>query len=280
MLIALLQTLAEILAGGTSLTSMEQIDFNVPGSRRDESAGPFLNLYLYDIRESAQVQATGRQIERRISEGGLSAANVSPLPTWFDVSLILTAWNRTALGEYHLLNEALSLLLRHRSLREEFLAPELRGFGNLFIHVAVTPVVDVGSLWSALSVPLRPALYLTITVPFEPEKTSIPLVWQRIIGINTDLEKNGSSRVMTKRVSIAGVVKSATTNLPLVEAKVTLMGTEKSATSNQEGLFFFENLRLGNYIVRLDCSGYVSQSCNILVEGSTFTFKEVFLTPV
>lgn len=280
MLIALLQTLAEILAGGTSLTSMEQIDFNVPGSRRDEGAGPFLNLYLYDIRESAQVQATGRQIDRRISEGGLSAANVSSLPTWLDVSLILTAWNRTVLGEYHLLNEALSLLLRHRTLREEFLAPELRGFGNLFIHVAVTPLVDVGSLWSALSVPLRPALYLTITVPFEPEKTSIPLVWQRIVGFNTELEKNGSSRVMTKRVSIAGVVKSATTNLPLVEAKVTLMGTEKSATSNQEGLFFFENLRMGNYIVRLDCSGYVSQNCNILVEGSTFTFKEVFLTPV
>jgi hypothetical protein len=85
---------------------------------------------------------------------------------------------------------------------------------------------------------------------------------------------------MTKRVSIAGVVKSAATNLPLVEAQATLMGTEKSATSNQEGLFFFENLRLGNYIVRLDCSGYVSQNCNILVEGSTFTFKEVFLTPV
>ncbi|BAY50557.1 hypothetical protein SAMD00079811_81860 (plasmid) [Scytonema sp. HK-05] len=280
MLIALLQTLAEILAGGTSLTSMEQIDFNVPGSRRDESAGPFLNLYLYDIRESAQVQSTGRQIDRRISEGGLSAANVSSLPAWFDVSLVLTAWNRTALGEYHLLNEALSLLLRHRSLREEFLAPELRGFGNLFIHVAVTPLVDVGSLWSALSVPLRPALYLTITVPFEPEKTSIPLVWQRIIGLNTELEKNGSSRVMTKRVSIAGVVKSAATDLPLVEAQATLMGTEKSATSNQEGLFFFENLRLGNYIIRLDCSGYVSQNCNILVEGSTFTFKEVFLTPV
>ena len=280
MLIALLQTLAEILAGGTSLTSMEQIDFNVPGSRRDEGAGPFLNLYLYDIRESAQVQSTGRQIDRRISEGGLSAANVSSLPTWLDVSLVLTAWNRTALGEYHLLNEALSLLLRHRSLREEFLAPELRGFGNLFIHVAVTPLVDVGSLWSALSVPLRPALYLTITVPFESEKTSIPLVCQRIIGLNTELEKNGNSRVMTKRVSIAGLVKSAATNLPLAEAQATLMGTEKSATSNQEGLFFFENLRLGNYIVRLGCSGYVSQNCNILVEGSTFTFKEVFLTPV
>ncbi|GAA6622568.1 Pvc16 family protein [Scytonema sp. NUACC26] len=280
MLIALLQTLAEILVGGTSLTSMEQIDFNIPGTRRDDSASPFLNLYLYDIRESIQVQSTGRQIDRRISEGGLSAANVSSLPIWFDVSLILTAWNRTALGEYHLLNEALTLLLRHRSLREEFLAPELRGFGNLFIQVAATPFIEAGSLWSALNAPLRPALYLTIAVPFEPDKTSVPLIWQRIVGLSAEVEKNGSSRVLHKRVSIACAVKSAVTNLPLAETKVTLIGTEKSATSNQEGLFFFENLRLGNYVVRLNCSGYLPQDCNILVDGNTFTFKEVFLTPV
>lgn len=44
--------------------------------------------------------------------------------------------------------------------------------------------------------------------------------------------------MLHKRVSIACAVKSAVTNLPLAETKVTLMGTEKSATSNQEGLFF------------------------------------------
>lgn len=70
MLISVLQTLAEILAGGTSLTSTEQIDFSRPGSRRDEGSGPLLNLYFYDVRESKQVQHSGRQVERKLSEGG------------------------------------------------------------------------------------------------------------------------------------------------------------------------------------------------------------------
>lgn len=77
---------------------------------------------------------------------------------------MLTAWDRTTLGEHHLLSEALSLLLRHRSLQEEFLASELRGYGNLSMTVSVDPPVEVGSLWNALSVPLRPALYLNSTV--------------------------------------------------------------------------------------------------------------------
>lgn len=279
MLICVLQTIAEILAGGTSLTSTEQIDFSRPGSRRDESAGPVLNLYFYDIRESKQVQHSGRQVDRKRSEGRLQAATVTWPPSWFDVSLLLTAWDRTTLGEHHLLSEALTLLLRHRSLREEFLASELRGYGNLSMTVCVDPPVEVGSLWSALSVPLRPALYLTITVPVEVQSTSTPLVWERIISIQNEWHKNGNSKAIAKRVSVAGIVKSAVTTLPLAEAEITLVGTEKSVTSNQEGLFFFEDLRLGNYVLTLNCSGYIPQNCNALVDSQTYTFKEVLLTP-
>jgi len=280
MLISLLQTLAEIMAGGTSLTSIEQIDFSLPGSRRDGYVGPLLNLYLYDIRQSKQLQQAGRQKERNFSEGGLQTARVNLPLTWIDVSLMLTAWDRTALGEYHLLNEALTLLLRHRSLREEFLVPELRGYGNLSMTVAVNSPVEISSLWSALSLPLRPALYLTVTAPLESEIVSIPLVWERIMSLYNDRQKSSTSEtVMNQRVSVAGVIKSAVTSRPLTDTKVTVMGTEKSATSNQEGLFFFDNLRLGNYILTLNCSGYLPQNCNVLVDGKTYTFKEVLLSP-
>ncbi len=280
MLISLLQTLAEILAGGTSLTSMEQIDFSLPGSRRDGNIGPLLNLYLYDIRQSKQLQQAGRQRERNFSEGGLQTARVSSPLTWLDVSLMLTAWDRTALGEYHLLNEALSLLLRHRSLREEFLVPELRHYGNLPMTVAVNPSVEMGSLWSSLSVPLRPAVYITVTAPLESEITSLPLIWERVMSLYNERRKNNNGEAIAiQRVSVAGIVKSVVTSQPLAETKVAVMGTEKSATSNQEGLFFFDNLRLGNYVLTLNCFGYLPQNCNVLVDGNTYTFKEVLLSP-
>jgi glycine/serine hydroxymethyltransferase len=84
---------------------------------------------------------------------------------------------------------------------------------------------------------------------------------------------------VTQRVSVAGIVKSAATSLPLAETKVTVMGTEKLMTSNQEGLFFFDDLHLGNYVLTLNCPGYLPQNCNVLVDGKTYTFKEVLLTP-
>lgn len=278
MLIFVLQTLAEILAGGTSLTSTEQIDFSHPGNRREEGAGPTLNLYIFDIRESKQVQHSGRQVERKLTRA-LQPATVNWAPAWFDVSLLLTAWDRTALGEHHFISEALTVLLRHRTLEEEFLVPELRGYGNLNLTVALEPPIEIGSLWSALNVPLRSALYLTVTIPFEPQPTPVPLVWERIFNLRNQLSRDSDSLVLTRRVAIAGIVKSAVTNLPLVATEVAVRGTEKSILTTKEGLFFFEDLHLGNYVLTLNHPGYLPQNVNALVDNQSNTFKEIFLTP-
>jgi hypothetical protein len=239
---------------------------------------PTLNLYVYDIRESRQLQHSGRQVDRKASRN-LQSANVSWTPDWFDVSILLTAWDRTALGEHYLISEALSLLLRHRSIQEQFLAPELRRYGNLSMSVALEPPIEVGSLWSALNVPLRPALYLTVAVPIDSHQTPVPMVWERIVSLNNLLDKQGDSAVITRKVAIAGFVKHETTNLPISEVKITVVGTEKSTESNDEGLFFFDNLSTGNYVLALDYSGYSSQNVNVLVESEGYSFKEILLRP-
>jgi hypothetical protein len=278
MLIFVVQTLAEILAGGTSLTSTEQIDFSHPIHRREEGAGPTLNLYVYDLRENKQIQHSGRQVERKLTSA-LQPATINWSPSWFDVSILLTAWDRTALGEHHLLSEALNVLLRHRSLQEDFLVPELRGYGNLSMTVALDPPIEIGSLWSALNVPLRTGLYLTVTVPFEPQATVVPLVWERIFNLQNQNHANGNNPVVTRRVAIAGMVKSAVANQPLVDAKVAVLTTEKSVVCNKEGIFFFENLRIGNYVLTVNCPGYLPQNVNVLVDNQGYAFKEILLTP-
>lgn len=279
MLIFVLQTLAEILAGGTSLTSTMQIDFGHPSNRREEATEPILNAYIYDIRESKQLQHSGRQLERN-QTGSRQTANVSWPPTWFEISVLLTAWDKTAFGEHHLLTEALTVLLRHRSLKEEFLVSELRGYGNLSMSVSLEPAIEVGSLWSALTVPLRAALFLTITVPFEAQPVATSIVWDRIVSIRDKDRPQGSAMVITQQVTIAGVIKHSVTKLPLSGVKITVLGTEKATASNIEGLFFFENLRVGSYVVRLDSPDYSSQTVNFLVESQTHIIKEILLTPV
>ncbi|MFM7363623.1 MAG: Pvc16 family protein [Cuspidothrix sp.] len=280
MLIFVVQTLAEILAGGTSLTSTEQIDFSHPSHRREEGAGPTLNLYVYDLRESKQIQHSGRQVERKLTNA-LQPAVINWSPIWFDVSILLTAWDRTALGEHHLLSEALNVLLRHRPLQEDFLVPELRGYGNLTMTVALDPPIEVGSLWSALNVPLRAGLYVTVTVPCEPQSIPVPLVSERIFNLQNQFYDNGKGNgsVATKRVAIAGMVKSGVANQPLVDAKVAVVKTEKSVLTNQEGIFFFEDLRIGNYVLTVNCPGYLPQNVNVLVDSQSYTFKEILLAP-
>ena len=158
MIPAATQTLAEILAGGISLLSTEQIDFSHPSVAQE--VNPRLNLYCYSIRENVCKQPSGCQ--HSIQQRGSTLAP----PRWFDLLFLVSAWDFTSLGEQRLLSEALILLLTHHSLGEEMLPPTLRGHGELPITVSAIHPIDAAALWSALSVPLRPALYVTLTIPF------------------------------------------------------------------------------------------------------------------
>ncbi len=145
--------------------------------------------------------------------------------------------------------------------------------------VAVEPQLEAGSLWSALTIPLRPALYLMVTVPFAPQSNVVPLVLERIFDMQNQFG-NGSVETITRKVAIAGIVKSALTNQPLLEAEIKVAGTQKSTSSTKEGLFYFENLSLGNYILTLNCQGYLPLQVNVLVDSENCNFKEILLVPV
>lgn len=278
MLNSILQTIAEIVAGGTMLGSTEQIDFSHPSNLIDRERNPSLNLYLYDFRLSQRIANTGRQVERSF-DGSNPRADIRNAPSWFDVSILITARDRTVLGEHSLLTDVLSLLLRYRLLREEFLTPDLRGYGNLMLSVTNDPPIDVASLWNSLSISIRPAIYLTVTVPLGVwRKTTVPLVTERQFKVNDSIPAVGNATV-ARRVAIVGIVKNAFTSRPLRGIRVAIEGTEKSVSSDNEGYFFFENLRSGNYALQFKRFGYQDRTCNVLVDGESCSPKEVFLTP-
>lgn len=278
MLNSILQTLAEMLTNGTVLTSTEQIDFSHPASLENSHRDLSLNLYLYDVRISKKMPSNGRQVERHFDESR-QVAEVCRAPSWFDISIVITARDRTVLGEHRLLSETLLLLMRSRLLREEFLTPDLRGHGNLSLSVTNDPPIDVGSLWSSLSTPIRPAIYLTVTVPFNVwRKTTVPLVTERHFGVNNSVSAMSRSGAI-QQAAIAGIVKNTLNSKPLKRVRIILQGTEKSVISNEEGYFIFENLVSGNYIIHLRRFGYQSKSCNVLVDGQPCNPKEILLMP-
>jgi hypothetical protein len=279
MLNSILQTLAEMLAGGTMLTSTEQIDFSQPSSLGNSGGELSLNLYLYDVRISKRMPNSGRQVERRF-EGLQGVADVNRAPSWFDVSIIITAHDRTVLGESYLLSETLSLLMQTSHLREEFLTSDLRGHGNFALTVTGEPPIDIASIWSSFSTPIRPAIYLTVTVPLNVwRKTTVPLVTERQFGVRDSIPAIGRSGSRIQRVAIAGIVRNVANSKPLKRVRIILQGTEKSVVSNQDGYFFFENLATGNYTLQFRRFGYQPDDCSVAVDGETCAPKEIFLTP-
>jgi hypothetical protein len=279
MLNSILQTLAEMIAGGTMLTSTEQIDFSHPSSLMENNSDSSLNLYLYDFRVSKKMPNAGRQVERSF-DGATPSADVRSAPIWFDVSLLITARDRTVLGEHQLLSDVLTLLVRYRFLREEFLTPDLRGHGNLLLSVTHEPPIDVASLWNSLSTSIRPAIYLTVSVPLNVwRKTTVPLVTERQLGVKDSIPAIGRNGSITRRVAIAGIIRHAFTAKPLKKVRVVIEGTEKSVSSDREGYFFFENMKPGSYALQFRRFGYQHQTCNVLVDGESCAPKEVFLTP-
>lgn len=172
MIAAVAQTLAEILAEGTSPISTELIDFHHPGTNQD--IRPRLNLYCYNLRENTQIQNIDEQTpitRQNVCPATNPATNTLSI-SWFDISFLVTAWDCTALGEQRLLSEVLNQLLLYRLLPEKLVVPELRGNvrGRLALRISDIGFSEAAALWSALKVPLRSALYVTVSVPLNSQK--------------------------------------------------------------------------------------------------------------
>jgi hypothetical protein len=88
-------------------------------------------------------------------------------PIWFNVVFALMACDHTALGEQTLLSESLSLLLQSPHLPQQFLSPALQRYPALPLRVAPLTLTAQPAFWPALGIPLRPALQIAVTAPFE-----------------------------------------------------------------------------------------------------------------
>ncbi|MDX2100068.1 MAG: Pvc16 family protein [Leptolyngbyaceae cyanobacterium bins.59] len=159
MIPAVAQALAQILTEGTSLQGTEQIDFNPPS--RELAGKPVLTIYCYSLRESQQA---AYDISVNQSSEVIEIDHSLITPRWFDVSFLISAWDHTALGEQWLLSEALRALLCHCWLNGNQLPSETQG-RQLPLVISQTPEVEAVLLWQSLGLPLRPALYVTVTIP-------------------------------------------------------------------------------------------------------------------
>jgi len=130
---------------------------------------PTVDMYLYDIREDVRRRQSG-MIERRDDRGTVTERR--PLPRFFKLAYLITAWTQRPEDEHRLLSAILASFIRHDVLPQSALSPALREMGiPLSVMIAYPPPEDrqVSDVWSSLGGDLKPSVDLVVTMAVQPD---------------------------------------------------------------------------------------------------------------
>lgn len=128
---------------------------------------PTVNLYLYDIREDLKRRERGWS-EERGPEGNVVARR--PVPRYFKLSYLVTAWTQRPEDEHRLLDSLLRTFLKYDAMPPELVIGPLAVDGLAVpITIGLPPPEDraFADVWSALGGELKPSLDLVVIAPVD-----------------------------------------------------------------------------------------------------------------
>jgi hypothetical protein len=147
---------------------------------------PAIDLFLYDVRENADLRSTDWLLERT----GDGTARTHAPPVRVDCSYLITGWpsessTTRAQDEHRLLGEVLLVLLRHRTLPDGVLQGSLLSAEPPLPASTLQPgrLQSMAEFWQALGGKPKAALNYTVTIPVVPGEPvpAAPLVTEKVI---------------------------------------------------------------------------------------------------
>jgi hypothetical protein len=148
-----------------------EIEFDAPtkdwATRRNR---PTIDVYLYDIRQEVTRSQFG-EVSVRGDDGNV--AHRRPLPKFFRLAYLVTAWTQRPEDEHRLLSALMATFLRHETVPPEMLNGSLAELGiSIPMAVALPTPQDrsLSDVWTALGGELKPSLDLSIIAPLLPER--------------------------------------------------------------------------------------------------------------
>jgi hypothetical protein len=144
----------------------------------DRLTHPTINLFLFDLQENTELRQNDFQVRR----GDRQTAERYLPPRHFDLRYMVSILTTEIEDEYLLLWRVLTTLVRHAQFPPDLLSEELRA-PDYFLTSKVSQEDEgerLSSVWNALGVPPRPALFYVLTVPVEMDTVEqTPLVLSR-----------------------------------------------------------------------------------------------------
>ncbi|HMP41635.1 MAG TPA: Pvc16 family protein [Roseiflexaceae bacterium] len=248
------ETIRQLLINeGEFVPAEVDISFDIP--TRDWSAGiskPTLNCYLFDIHERRALREEGWRLEGR---GSREAARRQP-PLFFELTYLITAWTTAVEDEHRLLWHVLETLMDHPTLPVERLQGSLRDY-EWPIHTNVAQLEGVlkspGEFWTALENQLKPSISFVVTLARErrAERAGPPVL---STGIRLQLPEASPNTGF--RVNQIFRLPAAT---PLGGLTIAVEGHPDRAVTDDAGVFRFDGLAPGRYLLTLTINGQVLQ---------------------
>lgn len=131
---------------------------------------PTIDIYLYDIRQDVTRNHHGQV---NVTDDSGVTTERRPVPKWFRLSYLVTAWTQRPEDEHRLLSALLTTFLRNDTLPRELVDGTILDDGPaISIAVALPPPQDrsLSDVWSALGGELKPSLDVQLTAPLQPDR--------------------------------------------------------------------------------------------------------------
>ncbi len=135
---------------------------------------PTVNVFLYGIREDPGFRQIGAFPE--YDREGVTTA-LRPVPRWFDLAYLVTAWTNRPQDEHRLLSEVMRRLIGIEALPPHLLTGTLAELGlTVRIDVSGTrgDMPSSADVWSGLGGDLKPALDLRVLAPLTAAAVPAP----------------------------------------------------------------------------------------------------------
>jgi hypothetical protein len=165
------ETLAALIKKGlpSGLAQQIQVSFEAPDDQFPPQSvtTPAIDLFLYDERENNELRDNDVYLERH--DDGTATRHFAPVRV--DASYLITAWPREGIAspaedEHRLLGEVMRVLLRYRTLPEQFLHGRLKQSELPLPVSALQPgrLQSLGEFWQAMGGKPKAAINYTVTL--------------------------------------------------------------------------------------------------------------------
>jgi hypothetical protein len=264
------ETLKQILIQKGAIDPAE-VDFNFETPDREWSATiskPTINLYLYDIRENHELRGTEWLIEK--DRNGISTRKKNP--NRIDLSYLITVWTNDIDDEHRLLWHVLLTLFRFPEIPPELLSGQLAQQSCPILMSAAQPdglYNNPSDFWTALDNEIKPSIYCVVTMPLDIALAfTAPPVKTKLLKFQApDTDQEGFAQ-------ISGLVhETGQPEQGIAGATVVAREARMTARTNDEGLYTFTRLPLGEHTFQITIPGRKAKETKVTIPAASYDLE-------